>query len=194
MTSIAPAPAFIVASGSLPPGVPDDFFARAARMARDINARFVVDTSGPPLAVALREGAYLIKPNLREFQELTGVQSAKIEALAAAGRDLVRRGLVTMIALSLGADGALLITQDEVLRAEALPVTPVSVVGAGDSFLGAMVWSLAHDGDLDLALRYGMAAGSAAVLNAGTELCRKADVERLVSGVVVRRTPLVGVI
>jgi 6-phosphofructokinase 2 len=194
MTSIAPPPAFVVASGSLPPGVPDDFFARAARIAREANARFVVDTSGPPLAAALREGIYLIKPNLREFQELTGVQSTATDALAAAGRDLIRRGLVTMIALSLGQDGALLIAQDDVLRAEGLLVKPVSVVGAGDSFLGALVWSLAHDGDLDLALRYGMAAGSAAVLNAGTELCRKADVERLVSSVAVRRVPLAGVI
>jgi 6-phosphofructokinase 2 len=178
----------------LPPGVPDDFFARAARIAREANARFVVDTSGPPLAEALREGIYLIKPNLREFQELTGVQSTATDALAAAGRDLIRRGLVTMIALSLGQDGALLIAQDDVLRAEGLPIKPVSVVGAGDSFLGALVWSLAHDGDLDLALRYGMAAGSAAVLNAGTELCRKADVERLVSSVAVHRVPLAGVI
>jgi 6-phosphofructokinase 2 len=190
MTSIAPQPTFIIASGSLPPGVPDDFFARAARMAREVNARFVVDTSGSPLVEALREGVYLIKPNLREFQELTDVRSAEIDTLAAAGRDLIRRGLVTMIALSLGPDGALLIARDDVLRAEALPVKPVSVVGAGDSFLGAMVWSLARSSDLDLALRYGVAAGSAAVLNAGTKLCKKADVERLVSSVTVHRVPL----
>jgi 6-phosphofructokinase 2 len=194
MTSITPQPTYIVASGSLPPDVPDDFFAKTAQIAKKVNARFIVDTSGPPLAEALREGVYLIKPNLREFQELTGVRSAGIDTLAAAGRDLIRRGLVTMIALSLGSDGALLIARGDVLRAEALPVKPVSVVGAGDSFLGAMVWSLARDGDLDLALRYGVAAGSAAVLNAGTELCKKADVERLVSSVTVSRVPLASVV
>ena len=193
MTSIAPQPTFIVASGSLPPDVPDDFFARAARIAKKVSARFVVDTSGLPLVEALREGVYLIKPNLREFQELTGVHSAEIDTLAAAGRDLIKRGLVTIIALSLGRDGALLIAQDDVLRAKASPVKAVSDVGAGDSFLGAMVWSLARDGDLDHALRYGVAAGSAAVLNAGTELCKKADVERIVSSVTVRRVPIASV-
>jgi 6-phosphofructokinase 2 len=88
----------------------------------------------------------------------------------------------------MGPAGALLIARDTVLRANGFPIEPISVSGAGDSFLGAMVWSLANDGSLEMALRYGVAGGSAALLNPGTELCRAEDVRRLASEVIV--TPL----
>ena len=88
-------------------------------------------------------------------------------------------GKVEVVALSLGHLGALLVTRDQALRAQALPIKPVSAVGAGDSFLGAMVFSLAKGDSLADAFRLGMAAGSAALINAGTELCQPADVDRL---------------
>lgn len=182
--------AYVVASGSLPPGVPEDFFARVVRAAKEIGAKAIVDTSGLPLKAALNEGVYLIKPNLREFQELAGTKSSDDAALIEAGRSLIDQGLVEIIALSLGPRGALLIAREFALRADSLPIKPASVVGAGDSFLGAMVWSLAKDDSLEIALRYGVAAGSAALLNPGTELCRIADVKRLAPQVVVRTTPI----
>ncbi len=86
----------------------------------------------------------------------------------------------------MGAEGALLMTRDTVLRANGFPIAPASVSGAGDSFLGAMVWSLTQDGSLEQTLRYGVAGGSAALLNPGTELCRAADVHRLAAEVTVR--------
>ena len=82
----------------------------------------------------------------------------------------------------MGPDGALLITRDLAMRANGLPIEPVSVSGAGDSFLGAMVWSLVSDGSLETALRYGVAGGSAALLSPGTELCRPEDMHRLARG------------
>jgi 6-phosphofructokinase 2 len=91
-----------------------------------------------------------------------------------------------MVALTLGDRGALLVTRDRVLRAQAVPIKPVSVVGAGDSFLGAMIWSLACGHAIEDAFRYAMAAGSAALLTPGTELCRREDTERLASGVKVQ--------
>jgi 6-phosphofructokinase 2 len=181
-----PAPEFIVASGSLPPGVPDDFFGKVARLAKTMNAKLIVDTAGAALKEALQEGVYLIKPNLREFKELTGTRATEDGALIEAGRSIINRGSVEIIAISMGPNGALLITRDHALRANGMKITPVSVVGAGDSFLGAMVWSLARNTDLDAAFRYGVAAGSAALLNLGTELCRVADAERLLSQVIVR--------
>jgi 6-phosphofructokinase 2 len=179
-------PQFVVASGSLPPGVPEDFFGRVARVAKEMSAKVVVDTSGPPLKAALGEGIYLIKPNLREFQELTGTRSSDDAELIEAGRSLIDKGLVELIALTLGPRGALLIARDQALRADALPIKPASVVGAGDSFVGALFWSLARDNGLDAALRYGVAAGSAALLNPGTELCQSEDVKRLSPQVTIR--------
>ena len=161
-----------------------------ARTARKLNAKVIVDTSGPALKAVLQEGVYLIKPNLREFRELTGTRSVDDAALIEASRSLIDKGLVELIALTLGSDGALLIARDSALRADGLPIKPVSVVGAGDSFVGAMTWSLANGNSLDLAFRFGVAAGSAALLNPGTELCKFEDVRRLAAQVTVR--PVVG--
>lgn len=182
---IKPQPAFVIASGSLPAGVPADFFGRVAQASKG-HSKAIVDTAGPFLKAALEAGVYLIKPNLHEFQELAGIAASDEATLIEAGRGLIDRGWVEVIALSLGPGGALLITRDGAMRANGLPIEPVSVSGAGDSFLGAMVWSLASSNSLEMALRYGVAGGSAALLNPGTELCRPEDVHRLASEVIVR--------
>jgi 6-phosphofructokinase 2 len=187
LATTTPRPTFIVASGSLPPGVPEDFFARVARAAKQIGAKVILDTSGPALTAALEEGVYLIKPNLREFRELTGVAAADDAALIEAARSLIARKFAVLVALTMGPQGALLISADEAWRADGLAIEPASVVGAGDSFLGAMVWSLANNGDLGRALRCGVAGGSAALLRPGTDLCWPEDVERLAPSVILHR-------
>ena len=111
-------------------------------MAKALGAKVVVDTSGPALAAALKEGVFLVKPNLRELQELVGSPLDGREQQLAAARSLIENRAVETVALTLGHLGALLVTQRQAFYAPALPVKPVSVVGAGDSFLGAMVWSL----------------------------------------------------
>jgi len=184
LARIAPPPVFVIASGSLPAGVPLDFFGRVAQASKALS-KVIVDTSGPFLKPALEAGAYLIKPNLREFQELAGIASTDDAALIEAGRRLFERYRIEIIAISMGPEGALLVTRDTALRANGFPIEPISVSGAGDSFLGAMIWSLANDSSLDRAIRYGVAGGSAALLNPGTELCRPAEVHRLAAEVIV---------
>jgi 6-phosphofructokinase 2 len=78
-----------------------------------------------------------------------------------------------------------LVSKDRVLRAAPVEVKPVSAVGAGDSFLGTLVWGLAAGHGIEDAFRRAVAAGAAALLNSGTELCRPADVERLAAEVVL---------
>lgn len=182
-----PSPAFVIASGSLPAGVPHDFFGRVAQAAK-APSKVIVDTSGPFLKAALEAGVYLIKPNLREFRELAGIAASDDATLIEAGRRLFDRYRIEVIAVSMGEDGALLMTRDVALRANGLPIEPISVSGAGDSFLAAMVWSLVNHSSLEMALRYGVAGGSAALLNPGTGLCRPDDVHRLASAVTV--TPI----
>lgn len=171
--------AIIVASGSLPPGAPVDFHLRLATTARAAGSRMVLDVSGPALVAALRHGVYLIKPNLRELQELAGQPLDTDAARLAAARGLVANGGAEVVALTLGDQGAMLVTADRAWRAPALPVTPVSSVGAGDSFLGGLVHALAAGQDIEAALRLGMACGSAALLSPGTGLCDAATVRRL---------------
>jgi 6-phosphofructokinase 2 len=173
--SLEPFPRYLVASGSLPPGVPEDFYARVAQAAREHGANFLLDTSGPPLRAAL----YLIKPNLHELMDLAHVHADDPDGQAAACRQIVEQGQAQIVALTLGDKGALLTTGGGTWHIPALAIEPASVVGAGDSFLGAMTWSLAEGHSVEMAFRYAIAAASAALLQPGTELCHGADIKRL---------------
>lgn len=179
LAGVGDRPRYVVASGSLSPGVPDDFYARTAKLVRDMGAKLVLDTSGPSLQAALKTGVYLFKPNLRELRELSGQPLTNEPSWISACRKLILNGAAEAVALTLGDQGALLVTKQGAWRARGLPIEPRSAVGAGDSFLGAMVWSLAEGQDMAQAFRYGVAAGSAALLSPGTGLCQRGDVERL---------------
>ncbi|MGV8805705.1 MAG: 1-phosphofructokinase family hexose kinase [Polaromonas sp.] len=180
------APHYVVGSGSLPPGVPADFYARLARLAQAQGSRLVLDTSGPALATALAQGVYLVKPSLRELRELTGQPLTDEPQWREAAQQLIRKGQAQIVALSLGEDGALLVTANQAWRALGLPVQVASTIGAGDSFVGGLVWALNRQDDLEQALRHAMAAGAAALLAAGTALCQPADMERLYREVSIR--------
>ena len=175
LAATAPAPRLVVGSGSPPPGVPSDFYAQAAAIAAKLGARFFLDTSGPALAAAIEHGVRLIKPNLNEMRQLIGAEFADPAECIVAARKIIRTGQVEIVALSLGHLGALLITREEVLRASPLLIQAKSSVGAGDSFLGAMVFSIAKGDSLVDAFRLGVAAGAAALINEGTELCPAAE-------------------
>jgi len=180
-----PFPRFVVASGSLPRGIPDDFYARVARIARQRGARMILDTSGPALAAAVAEGVDLIKPNLREMRELAGFEPSDAGAWEDAARTLVRSGKVAVIALTMGHLGAVLVSRDQVLRASPLAIATASAVGAGDSFLGALIYRMASGAGLEEAFRQAVAAGAAALLNPGTGLCLPHDVKRLADQVIL---------
>lgn len=171
--------AYVVVSGSLPEGVPDDFTARVARVAKQAEARCVVDASGAALEAAMEEGVFLIKPNLRELRDLTGAELESREQQEDVLRRIVEDGGSELVALSLGADGALFASADGVFHIQAPAVEARSAVGAGDSFVAALVLRLADGRSLQDAARYAVAAGAAALLSEGTEMCRAEDVERL---------------
>jgi 6-phosphofructokinase 2 len=172
-------PRFVVASGSIPPGVPSDFFALAAREAKRLGAKMVVDTSHSSLAPALEEGVMLIKPNQAELCAFIGRHLDTEDEYLAACRKLIADKRTEAVALTLGDKGALLVTAEQAWRAQGMRIEMVSTVGAGDSFLGGLVAALADGGRLEDAFRMAMAAGSAAVMSPGTGLCREEDVQRL---------------
>ena len=171
--------AWLVASGSLPPGAPEDFYARCVRLARDRGARIAVDCSGPALAAALEEGPDLVKPNKRELSLLVGRSLDDPQEQERAASDLAESGASRMVALTLGPEGALLATRDDLVRSRAPHVSLSSAVGAGDSFTAALVMALAEGRPAAKALRRGVAAGAAALLTPATELCQPGDVDRL---------------
>jgi 6-phosphofructokinase 2 len=174
-----PTARLVVGSGSLPPGVPSNFYAQAAAIAAKRGARFFLDTSGPALAAAIEHGVTLIKPSLNEMRQLLGIKLADQPECIAAARRLIDSGRVEVVVLSLAHLGAVLITKDQVLRAPPIPIDARSSVGAGDSFLGAMVFSIAKGDSLVDAFRLGAAAGAAALIHEGTELCHVTEAYRL---------------
>jgi len=179
LSTLSPKPDYLVASGSLPPGVPTDFYARIARTGKDIGAKVIVDSSGQALELALKEGVYLIKPNIREFRELVGKEIKEESEIKEEACQLVRNGWCEALVISLGAAGALLVSEGITEHIFPPTVPIVSKVGAGDSMVAGLVLSLARDKTLRDSVRFGIAAGAAAVMTPGTELCRREDVERL---------------
>jgi len=170
---------WIVASGSLPPGIPTDIFARIARIARRKNAKIIVDTSGDALKEALQEGVYLIKPNLSELSSLVGTDEFHIESVDDVARQVIHKGNCEVIIVSMGQTGAMLVTRDLVKQIIPPPVKRKSTVGAGDSMVAGIVLQLSANKSLLEAIKYGVACGTAATMNPGTQLCNKEDVNQL---------------
>jgi 6-phosphofructokinase 2 len=179
IAGLRPAPAFLVASGSLPPGVPEDFYARVGALARGLGTRLVLDSSGAALRQGVGPGVHLLKPSLGEFLALLGEREVDAVRLPALATEVVRRGWCELLVLSLGPAGALWASASERQRLSAPPVAVRSSVGAGDSMVAGIVFAMARGQAPGEAVRYGVAAGTAAVMNPGTALCRREDVERL---------------
>ncbi|WP_303312791.1 1-phosphofructokinase family hexose kinase [Hymenobacter sp. BT730] len=175
-----PVPAYWVISGSLPPGVAPDFLEEVLHLAKARGVKVIADTSGPALQRMVEAGVYLIKPNLRELSQLVGaggeIESAQLAPMA---RRLIGAGRCEVVVASLGPQGACLITHDLEDHIPAPAVPRRSTVGAGDSMVAGIVYGLVQGLPLREAARLGVACGTAATMNPGTELFHKADVDRL---------------
>jgi 6-phosphofructokinase 2 len=168
---------YLVLSGSLPRGVPDDVYVQFAGAAQALGAEVVLDTSGSALVQTLAAGGLLlVKPSRGELEKLAGKTLDTPDLLAATAGRIVAAGQARYVAVTMGHEGAMLIGDGLRLHLPALPVDVKSATGAGDSFVGGMVHALAQGQTIADAFRLGMAAGTAAVLTPGTDLCRAEDV------------------
>jgi 6-phosphofructokinase 2 len=170
---------FIIASGSLPPGVPADVYARLSKTAKTKMAKFIVDTSGEALKLASEEGVYMLKPNLGELSYLAGKKEIPITEVKSIAQAIIAKGKCEVMVVSMGAAGAMLVTSSNAETFTPPEVERKSTVGAGDSMVAGIVYYLKQGKSLSQAVQYGVACGTAATLNAGTELCKKADADRL---------------
>lgn len=174
-------PEYLVASGSLPPGLSTEYLEKVAAFAKDISAKFILDTSGEALKAAADEGLFLLKPNLAELSHLVGVETLEMQEVDDAARQIIDQGKCEIVVVSLGAQGALLVTKQEIKHIPAPPVRKKSTVGAGDSMVAGMVWALSEGKSPREMAQVGVACGSAATLNQGTELFHPKDVQRLLN-------------
>jgi 6-phosphofructokinase 2 len=176
---------YLVASGSLSPLVPDDFYKRLADTANAKGIKIIVDTSGKALEACASSGVFMLKPNLEEIQTLSGKKFETEEGLIDIVQSLIQGGMAEVFVISMGASGAMLVTHDDVVKMRP-PVVPVkSKVGAGDSMVGGIVWALGNGEDIRTAVRYGIAAGSATVMQAGTQLAQAEDIMKIVKRIAI---------
>lgn len=171
---------YVVASGSLPPGLSDGFYGRLAGRVNEAGGRLILDTSGPALHEALGKGLYLVKPDRQEAEalllETKAAEDAGIEHLAGS---LLACSAAEAVIVTLGSEGAILASAEGQFRFRPPQVEVRSATGAGDSFVGALCLALARDWSLVEACRYGVAAAAAAVTTEATELAHKNDIEEI---------------
>lgn len=172
-------PSFVVASGSLPPGLPDYFYGLIVKNASSVGARCVIDTSGPALQALKGKHTYMIKPNIGELCKMLNVEWLDKEEVPDAAQQAIRDGFAEIIVVSMGPAGAWLVAQDEKHFCEAPAAEKKSTVGAGDSMVAGIIYSIQQQKPLNEALAFGVACGTAATMNEGTQLFDKEDVLKL---------------
>lgn len=170
---------FIVASGSLPPGVPLDIYAKIALIAKNKKAKFIVDTSGEALHHAINEGVFLVKPNLNELAAFTGKPVTNSGQIIDAAKQIIREKNCSAVVVSMGGAGAVFVSEHHAEKITVPKVDVKSTVGAGDSMVGGIVLYLSRGKDIYESVQYGLACGTAATMNPGTELCKKEDADML---------------
>jgi len=179
ISSLNPFPSILVMSGSFAPQFPLEFITRIQKLCANNHAKLVIDTSGPYLNEAAKSGVHLLKPNYHELCELAGIEGDEVFDLHKIGKRVLEKYPVEILVVSLGANGASIITKDE-YHHEPAPKVPVkSTVGAGDSMVAGLVFALSKGKPLKDVLRYGVACGTATTMNDGTGLFKAEQVDRV---------------
>ena len=170
---------YLIISGSLSPGITENFYAQCVARLAGFKLKLIVDTSGAPLKALKGSGVFIIKPNLREFRDLTGkpLISEKDQCLAA--REMINDGTCRIVVLSMGPEGVLLVTKDDQVRYPSAKVDVKSRIGAGDSTVAGIVLGLSRQMDLKDAVMFGIACGASTVSQPGNELCQKDEVDQI---------------
>ncbi len=186
MLRMRPSPDLIVVGGSLPPGIPNNVYYSIITEAKTFGVRAILDSDAQWLAEGIKAKPYLVKPNVREAEELLRRELPTEDAIIKGALDIVDMG-VEIAVISRGKEGIIAANSNEVLTAVPPEVKVKSAVGAGDCTIAGLAMKLANEESLSKACRLAVALGTAAVLTPGTELARRADVEELLPQVKVRK-------
>jgi len=183
---ISPKPDYLVFAGSVPPAVPDDIYRQLIESANNNGIKTVLDSDNKWLKQGIKAKPNVIKPNVHEAEELLETHLRSEGAIANALKFLVDSGIEVAV-ISRGKEGLIAAKGEDIVKAVPPQVEVRSTVGAGDSTIAGLVLKLNEGLGLEEACRWAVAAGTAATLTPGTELCRHEDVERLISKVKIKR-------
>jgi 6-phosphofructokinase 2 len=170
---------YLIASGSLPNNIPLNIYATIGEIAKRKKIKYIVDSTKEALDAAFDEGVLLAKPNIAELSEFVGRELNTKEEQIEAAHDLINKGKVEILVISLGPDGALIVTKDKHFTVKPPKTEKKSTVGAGDSMVAGLIYKLSNGASIEEAAMYAVSSGTAATMNVGTELCKKEDVEWL---------------
>ena len=179
ITNLEELPEILVLSGSLPPGVPVNFYADVVKWAKTKGIKVIVDTNGDALDAALEEGVLLIKPNIKELSDMAGKEHVTGKEQEEVALSIVESGNSEYVIVSLGARGAMIASKEGIEYVTTPTVEQKSTVGAGDSMVAGMCYAISEGMSPRDILRYGVACGTAAVMNTGSKLCTITDVNTL---------------
>ncbi|PWK06655.1 1-phosphofructokinase [Tumebacillus permanentifrigoris] len=177
---------YLVLGGSLPQGVPDEIYGTLIELANAKGVRTILDADGMAFKKGLEARPYAVKPNLFELQQLTGRPLDAMADIVAAGQELLERG-ISLVVISMGGDGAVFITKEQVVHTTPFAITPQSTVGAGDSMVAAIVHGLAMNKPLAELAQWATTAGTVTASKRGTQVCTLAEVSEQVHRVQTTR-------
>jgi len=173
-------------SGSLPPGVPSDFYASVIESARQAGVLTFLDTSGDALRLGVEARPSFVKPNETEVKSLLDVKSSDSLDFVQAAVEISTR-YKTSVVLSLGADGAIAAKEHDTLIVKSPSVAAKSAVGSGDCMLAALTYGVLREFSFEKTIAGGVAAGTANTLTIGAGQFKIDDFERLLGQIHVLR-------
>lgn len=173
---------FLVIGGSLPPGAPNHIYRDYIEMANSKGVKVILDADGGALREGIKAQPFAIKPNLHELEQLVGRNLTTTEEIVSAGKQMVGQG-ISLVIISMGSQGSIVLDQKEVYQVTPFPISPKSTVGAGDSMVAALVYSLLENKPLaDIAI-WATTAGTVTASKSGTQVCTLAEVQKFLSQV-----------
>ncbi|WP_277674461.1 1-phosphofructokinase [Piscibacillus halophilus] len=177
---------YLVLGGSTPKGIDESVYYRLIQKASDTHVKTILDASGVGLKEGLRAKPFAIKPNIDELEHLFGTTFKSYEEISKACQQLIEEYDVELVVASLGKDGAIFTTKKECLHTQPFKTEVESTVGAGDSMVGAMIYSMLHDFNLEKLAKWATAAGTITASKPGTEVCRLEEIEQTYEKIVFK--------
>lgn len=176
----------VVLSGGVAPGIPKDIYSRLIKLSKERGAIVILDAEGELLKYGISEKPDIIKPNSFELSNLLNIEENNPEEIIK-GAIKLKKGGIGRILVSLGEKGALYICNDFVYHAEGIKANVKSTVGAGDSMVAALVYSLINNYSDEKTLEFANACGAASVSLEGTEACTLLDVDKMLEKVKIQK-------